>query len=108
VGEVESFTHQEEDQGGPVLATTLSAQACTEAEGLQASQAQHIRVEPGWRWRKKPAALAPVWRANPARSAALARLTVRGVLVSSLIPRQVRLSLGTSHQPLPPTFKGLG
>jgi hypothetical protein len=38
-------------------------------------------VEPGLRWSKNPAAIAPVWREKPARIAALAMLTVVGLLV---------------------------
>src|SRR5262249_40572287 len=58
-------------------------------------------VEPGFRWIKHPAALAPVWREKPERVAALAMLTVRGLLVYSVIQRQVRLYLHTHDRQLP-------
>jgi transposase len=101
VVEVESLTNQEEDKGWTVLATTISAQACTDAEVLQAYQEQHTSVEPGFRWIKNPAAIAPVWLEKPERIAALAMLTVLGLLVYSLIQRQVRLYLCTYNQQLP-------
>jgi hypothetical protein len=84
-----------------VLATTVSAEVCTDAAILQAYQGQHTTVEPGCRWIKNPAAIAPVWLEKPERSAALARLTVLGFLVYSIIQRQVRLYLCTHHQQLP-------
>jgi transposase len=58
-------------------------------------------VEPGLRWLKNPAAIAPVWLEKPARIAALAMLTVLGLLVYSLIQRQVRLYLLTHDQQVP-------
>jgi hypothetical protein len=84
-----------------VLATTVSAEVCTEAEILQAYQEQHTTVEPGFRWIKNPAAIAPVWLEKPERIAALAMLTVLGLLVYSVIQRQVRLYLCTHDQQLP-------
>ena len=48
-----------------------------------------------------PAAIAPVWLEKPERIAALAMLTVVGLLVYSVIQRQVRLSLRTHEQQLP-------
>ena len=42
---------------------------------LQAYQEQHTSVEPGCRWLKTPAAIAPVWREQPERIAAWAMLT---------------------------------
>jgi hypothetical protein len=39
--EVEPLDNTEEDNGWAVLATTVSADVCTDAESLQASQAQH-------------------------------------------------------------------
>jgi len=53
----------------------------TDTERLQAYQAQPITVEPGCRGLKKPAAISPVWLEKPARIAALAMLTVVGLLV---------------------------
>jgi transposase len=91
----------EEGKGGAGLATTVSAEAWTAVEVLQAYQEQHTTVEPGWRWRKNPAASSPVWLEQPERMAALAMLTVLGLLVYSLIQRQVRLSLLLPEQQLP-------
>ena len=99
--EVEALANSEEDNGWTVLATTVSAEVCTDAEILQAYQEQHTTVEPGCRWIKNPAAIAPVWLEKPERIAALAMLTVVGLLVYSVIQRQVRLYLRTHDQQLP-------
>src|SRR5690349_14745940 len=64
-------------------------------------QEQNTTVEPGFRWIKNPAAIAPVWLEKPERIAALAMLTVLGLLVYSVIQRQVRLYLHTHAQQLP-------
>jgi transposase len=101
VVEAERMSQPEEDNGWTVLATTLSAAACPDAEVLQAYQEQHTSVEPGFRWIKNPAAISPVWLEKPERIAALAMLTVVGLLVSSIIQRQVRLYLQTHAQQLP-------
>jgi transposase len=101
VVEVESLANPEDDKGWTVLATTVSAEACTDTEVLQAYQEQHISVESGFRWIKNPAAISPVWLEKPERIAALAMLTVVGLLVYSLIQRQVRLYLRTHDQQLP-------
>jgi len=101
VVEVEALANPEEDNGWTGLATTLSADACPDAEVLQAYHEQHTTVEPGFRWIKNPAAISPVWLEKPERIAALAMLTVVGLLVSSIIQRQVRLSLRTHDQQLP-------
>jgi transposase len=93
--EVEALTNPEEDNGWTVLATTVSPEGSTDAELLQAYQEQHTSVEPGCRWIKNPAAIAPVWLKKPERIAALAMLTVVGLLVYSVIQRQVRLYLRT-------------
>ena len=58
-------------------------------------------MEPGFRWIKNPAAIAPVWLEKPERIAALAMLTVLGLLVYSVIQRQVRLYLRTHAQQIP-------
>jgi transposase len=58
-------------------------------------------VESGFRWIKNPAAISPVWLEKPERIAALAMLTVLGLLVSSIIQRQVRLYLRTHDQQIP-------
>ena len=84
-----------------MLATTLRAEVCTDAEILQAYQEQHTSVAPGFRWIKHPAAIAPVWLEKPDRMAALAMRTVIGLLGYSLIQRQVRLSLGSQAQQVP-------
>jgi len=101
VAEVEALPNAEEDNGWTVLATTVSAETCPDAEILQAYQEQNTTVEPGFRWIKNPAALAPVWLEKPERIAALAMLTVLGLLVYSVIQRQVRLYLLTHDQQLP-------
>ena len=101
VVEAERMSQPEEDNGWTVLATTLSAAACPDAEVLRAYQEQHTSVEPGFRWIKNPAAISPVWLEKPERIAALAMLTVVGLLVSSIIQRQVRLYLQTHAQQLP-------
>jgi transposase len=79
--------------GWTVLATTVPLEVCTDTEVLQAYQEQHITVEPGFRWIKNPAAISPVWLEKPERIAALAMLTVVGLLVYAVIQRQVRLYL---------------
>jgi transposase len=99
--EVEALVNSEEDNGWTVLATTLRAEACADAEILKAYQDQNTTVEPGFRWIKNPAAIAPVWLEKPERIAALAMLTVVGLLVYSLIQRQVRLYLHTHAQQVP-------
>jgi len=101
VVEVEALANVEADHGGTVLATTVDAEVCTDGEILQAYQDQNTTVEPGLRWIKNPAAIAPVWLEKPERIAALARLTVLGLLVYSVIQRQVRLYLRTHDQQLP-------
>jgi hypothetical protein len=101
VVEVESLSNPEDDHGWTVLATTVSAEACTDAEILQAYQEQHSTVEPGFRWIKNPAAISPVWLEKPERIAALAMLTVVGLLVYNIIQRQVRLYLHTHDQQVP-------
>jgi hypothetical protein len=101
VVEAEALANPEEDNGWTVLATTVSAEGCADGEILQAYQDQNTTVEPGFRWIKNPAAIAPVWLEKPERIAALAMLTVLGLLVSSVIQRQVRLYLRTHDQQLP-------
>jgi transposase len=99
--EVEALANPEEDNGWTVLATTVSAEACADAELLQAYQEQHTTVEPGFRWIKNPAAISPVWLEKPERIAALAMLTVIGLLVYTVIQRQVRLYLLTHDKQVP-------
>jgi transposase len=88
---MEPLVPSEEAHGWTVLATTVRPEVCTDAELLQAYQEQHITVEPGFRWIKTPAAISPVWLEKPKRIAALAMLTVVGLLVYAVIQRQVRL-----------------
>src|SRR5262245_16225662 len=99
--QVENLPNSEEDNGWTVLATTVPTEACADTEILQAYQEQNTTVEPGFRWSKNPAAIAPVWLEKPERIAALAMLTVLGLLVSSVIQRQVRLYLRMHDQQLP-------
>jgi hypothetical protein len=93
----------EEDNGWTVLAATVSAEACPDAEVLQAYQEQHTTVEPGFRWIKTPAAISPMWLEQPERSAALAMLTFVGLLVYAVIPRQGRLSRRDHDRHIPGT-----
>jgi transposase len=99
--EIEAHVPSADTQGWTVLATTVGAESCTDAELLQAYQEQHTSVEPGFRWSKNPAAISPVWLEKPARIAALAMLTVVGLLVYVLIQRQVRLYLCAHAQQIP-------
>jgi hypothetical protein len=101
VVEVEALANAEEDNGWMVLATTVDAEVCPDVDILQAYQDQNTTVEPGFRWIKNPAAIAPVWLEKPERIAALAMLTVLGLLVYSVIQRQVRLYLRTHNRQLP-------
>jgi hypothetical protein len=98
---VEALANPEADNGWTVLATTVSPAVSMDAEILQAYQEQHTTVEPGFRWLKNPAAISPVWLEKPKRIAALAMLTVLGLLVYSVIQRQVRLYLRTHDQQVP-------
>jgi hypothetical protein len=101
VVEVEALANPEEDNGWTVLATTVDAAVCSDTDILQAYQDQNTTIEPGFRWLKHPAAIAPVWLEKPERIAALAMLTVLGLLVYNVIQRQVRLSLRTHAQQIP-------
>jgi transposase len=91
VGEAEACTQAEEEQGWTVLATTVGSAVCSDVQILRAYQEQNSTVESGLRWIKNPAAITPMWRETPERIAALAMLTVVGLLVYGLIQRQVRL-----------------
>lgn len=101
VVEVEALASAEEENGWTVLATTVGREVCSDAEILQAYHEQHTSVEPGFRWIKNPAAISPVWLEKPERIAALALLTVVGLLVYALLQRQVRLYLQGQQQQLP-------
>jgi hypothetical protein len=98
---MEPVANAEVDNGWTVLATTVGAEVCSDAEILEAYQEQHTTVEPGFRWIKNPAAISPVWLEKRERIAALAMLTVLGLLVYALIQRQVQLYLHTYSQQLP-------
>ena len=86
----EALGPPEAAHGGLVLATTVRPEACTDVELLQASQEHPIPVEPGYRWRKNPAALRPGRLEKPERMAAWALLTVGWWLVYAVRQRQVR------------------
>ena len=79
----------------------MSAEAWADAEILKAYQDQNTTVEPGFRWIKTPAAISPVWLEKPERIAALAMLTVIGLLVYTVLQRQVRLYLRMHDQQVP-------
>jgi len=68
--EVTALAQAEEDHGWAVLATTVPTEVGADAEMLQAYQEQNPTVEPGFRWLKTPAAIAPVWLEKPERMAA--------------------------------------
>jgi hypothetical protein len=101
----EAWMPAEDAHGWTGLAPTLRPEECTDTEMLQAYQGQHLTVESGFRWIKNPAAISPVWLEKPERMAALAMLTVVGLLVYAVIQRQVRLSL-RAHDPHRPGNKG--
>jgi transposase len=101
VAHPEALVPSEDAHGWTVLATTVRPEECTDAEILQAYQEQQITVEPGFRWIKNPAAISPVWLEKPERMAALAMLTVVGLLVYAVIQRQVRLYLREHDRQLP-------
>jgi transposase len=87
--------------GWVVLATTVSPGTSSDAEIVRAYRDQTTTVEPGFRWIKNPAAISPVWLEKPKRIAALAMLTVVGLLVYALIQRQVRQYLLLHDQRIP-------
>ena len=97
----EALVPTEDTYGWTVLATTVPPEVCTDTELLKAYQEQHVTVEPGFRWIKNPAAISPVWLEKPERIAALAMLTVVGLLVYAVIQRQVRLYLHDHAQQVP-------
>jgi transposase len=99
--EADAHVPSVDTHGWTVLATTVGSESSTDTEILQAYQEQHIPVEPGFRWIKNPAAIAPVWLEKPERIAALAMLTVVGLLVYAVIQRQVRLYLHAHAQQVP-------
>jgi transposase len=104
--ETQALTPARETCGWLVLATTLDEQRCGDAEIVQAYRDQTATVERGFRWIKNPAAISPVWLEKPQRIAALAMLTVVGLLIYGLIQRQVRQYLA-QHEASIPGNKGL-
>jgi transposase len=105
VVEAEACVQAEEAQGWIVLATTVGTAVCSDVQLLCAYQEQNSTVESGLRWIKHPAAITPMWLEKPERIAALAMLTVVGLLVYGLIQRQVRRYL-QDHQQHVPGHKG--
>jgi len=91
--------------GWLVLATTIDESVCSDAEIVRAYRDQTGTVERGFRWIKNPAAIHPVWLEKRERIAALAMLTVIGLLVYGLIQRQVRQYL-QEHEATIPGNKG--
>jgi transposase len=101
VVKAEEWPQAAQEQGWTVLATTVGTAGCSDEQILRAYQEQNSTVEPGLRWIKNPAAITPMWLENPERIAALAMLTIVGLLVYGLIQRQVRLYLQEHEQHLP-------
>jgi len=91
--------------GWLVLATTIDASICGDAQIVRAYRDQTVTVERGFRWIKNPAAIHPVRLEKRERIAALAMLTVVGLLVYGLIQRQVRQYL-QEHEATIPGNKG--
>lgn len=91
--------------GWLVLATTIDESICSDTEIVRAYRDQTTTVERGFRWIKNPAAIHPVWLEKRERIAALAMLTVVGLLVYGLIQRQVRQYL-EEHEATIPGNKG--
>jgi len=80
-GDVAPLGGGQAEAGWTVLATTVGGEVWSDAEILRAYHDQHRTVEPGCRWLKNPAAIAPLWLEHPERMAALAMRTVVGLLV---------------------------
>ena len=99
--QAEALVQAEDEPGWFVLATTVGPAVCSDAHIVRAYHEQTTTVEPGFRWIKPPAAIAPVWLETPERIAALAMLTVVGLLVYSLLQRQGRLYLQPHDQQVP-------
>ena len=87
--------------GSLVLATTIDASICGDAEIVRAYRDQTTTVERGFRWIKNAAAIHPVGLEKRERIAALAMLTVVGLLVYGLIQRQVRQYLQEHEETIP-------
>lgn len=97
----EALPQTPQAQGWTVLATTISPAVCSDEQILRAYQDQNSTVELGLRWIKNPAAITPMWLEKPERIAALAMLTVVGLLIYGLIQRQARRYLQEHQQQLP-------
>jgi len=69
-GQAEARVPAEDEPGWCVLAPTVGPAGCSDAPIVQAYRAQTTTGEPGLRWSKHPAAIAPVWREKPERIAA--------------------------------------
>lgn len=87
--------------GWLVVATTIAESICSDTEIVRAYRDQTTTVERGFRWIKNPAAIHPVWLEKRARIAALALLTVVGLLVYGLMQRQVRQYLTEPAETIP-------
>jgi hypothetical protein len=87
--------------GWLVLATTIDEPICGDAEIMRAYRDQTTPVERGFRWIKNPAAIHPVWLEKRERLAALAMLTVVGLVVYGLIQHQVRRYLQEHEETIP-------
>jgi transposase len=105
VAEAQALIRAEQDQGWTVLATTVDVETCSDEGILRAYQDQNSTGESRLRWIKNPAAITPMWLEEPERMAALAMLTVVGLLVYSLLQHRVRLYL-QEHQQHVPGHKG--
>src|SRR5262249_13269395 len=101
LGAVGAPPHAEEGNGGAVVATPLGADRWRESGIFPGYHDEKHTTGSGVSWIKNPAAISPVWLEKPERIAALAMLTVLGLLVYSVIQRQVRLYLLTHGQQLP-------
>jgi hypothetical protein len=53
---MEARDKAQEEKGWTVLATTVQAERCADAEILRTYQEQHTSVELGFRWLKNPTA----------------------------------------------------
>lgn len=101
VVEAQAVTPYDSAHGWMVLATTLEESAHADVAILQAYQDQASTVEHGLRWIKNAAAITPMWLEKPERLAALAMVTVLGLLVYGLLQRQVRLYLQAHNKQVP-------
>ena len=87
--------------GGRSWRRRCSAEVCPDAEILQAYQDQNTTVEPGFRWIKNPAAISPRVARETRTDCRLGDADGLGLLVYTVIQRQVRLYLRTHDQQVP-------